>query len=322
MPRFSAFTPFGILAFSSAPSELEVQYGILGAQLDQAFDTTPGEPASEDNEAQKYATARHLARVRLALRRAGYQRDTSKARDLLPLREADFLVTPGPFDSLLQRQQRLTALRALPLGATASNLRSALAAALGAAFVGLRLVAPSERAVNLPASNFQPLGVEAKFLRLAQPVATPGVLQWVSYANLDPTDPTPVLLSAGDAVTVQGENGALAEVLVVAAVRSTTLDAVAVNQIQVTPTNTHDIGATLTTMPFPRWVSTQSVLYVEVTPAAAVDPIVRGTVDSLLARLARGVTQWATVAVAGGTIGPYVVGTSPLGTATVASVAA
>ena len=318
MPKFSAFTPFGILAFSAAPSELEKQYTALGTQLDRAFDTTPGQPNSEDNEAQKYATARHLARVSLTLKRAGFQRNVSKAYDLLPLREADFLVTPGPYDYPLQRQQRLTAMKALPLGATSSNISGALSALLGAGFVGLRIVRAGEAVASLPTSNFQPLGLEAKFCALTQPVGRTG-LQWVSYANLDPTITAATVLTAGGQVTVGGESNVQAEVVTVAAVQTTSSGT---RLFQATFANAHDNGASVTNMPFPRWTSTQNSLYVEVSPPVAANTRTRAQIDAIMAKLVRGVTQWVIVASSGGTIGPFTIGTTPLGTASLGTIAA
>ena len=312
MPKFSAFTPFGILKFSSAPSELEGQYRALGQQLDQAFD-----PADPNNEAEKYATARHLARVNLTLQRAGNQRDVTKALDLLPLRERDFLVTPSPFDNLLVRQNRLAALKMQQLGATASNIRNTLSTAIGSAFVGLKINTPASTARDLPTSCFQPLGLESVWLQLTLPVAVPG-LQWATYQNLDPTITTPEALQLGDTVTVQGENNWLAEVVTVAAIQTT---AAGLFQFQATFANAHDVGAIVTTMPYPRWATTQCFLYVELTPAGAINPLVRLQVDAIMARVARGVVQWATVGASGGLIGPFVIGTSPLGTAALGSIA-
>jgi|HubBroStandDraft_5_1064220.scaffolds.fasta_scaffold21019_3 hypothetical protein len=312
MPKFSAFTPFGILAFSGAPSELQLQYQALSQQLDQAFD-----PSIPSNEAEKYATARHLARINLTLQRAGNQRDVTKAVDLLSLRERDFMAIPGPYDSTLTRQNRLKAAKLMALGANASNIRNTLATALGSAFVGLRLVKASERATDLPTSNFQPLNLESKFLQLTLPLAVTGV-QWATYENLDTTIATPALLNVNDQVTVQGENNVVAEVVQVTAVQTTTTGA---NQFQANFTNGHDIASTVTTMPFPRWSSTQSFMYVELTPAAAVNPVIRAQVDAIMAKLVRGWTQWAQVAASGGFIGPFAIGTTPLGTATFGTIA-
>ena len=313
MPRFSAFTPFGVLRFSSAASEVENQYTALGLQLDGAFD-----PADPNNEAEKYATSRHLARINLTLQRAGNQRNVNKCLELLPLREADFIASHGPNDCPLQRQQRLAAAKLLPAGGTAANIRTALASMLGPAFLGLRIVAQSEALNDLPASTFQSLTIESKWVRLVLPVAVTG-LQWASYANIDTTNPTPVILGTGDRVTVQGEHNAQAEPVTVASTQVTTAG---VQQFQATFANAHDAGATVTTMPFPRWTSTRCMLFVEVTPAASVSALLRAQIDALMAKMTRGFVQWATVAVGtqtAGIVGFFIVGTSPLGTTTLGS---
>jgi hypothetical protein len=314
MPLFSCFTPFGVLAFSSKPSEAQKQYQVIGTQLDQALDTTPGYPTSEDNEGEKYANARHLARQVLALQHAGYQRDVTKASDLLPLREADYQVTPGPYDTLVQRQNRLLALRALPLGATTSNITSALSALLGSGFIKLRTVAHTELTSNLPTSNFQPPGIIPKFLQLAYPIAVTGS-QWATYQNLDTTIAAPVTLALGDKVTVGGENNSQAEVVSVTGLRSVAAGL----QFQATFTQSHDAGSTVTTMPFPRWTSSQSFLYVEVTAAVASNPVQRQQIDAIMQKLTRGTVEWATVSVASGLVTQFQIATTPLGTGTVGS---
>lgn len=308
----SGFTRFGFLRFAGGKSAPQKFYEALGAQLDKAFDTTYGLPQSEDNEAEKFALAMHLARVDVTLRKAGNQRDVTKATDLLPLREADFLATPGPFDTIYTRQQALLALRALPLGATQSNIASALTAALGSDFVKLRVMSiTNDTVTDLPTSNFQLTTIVPKFLQLTLPLGVTG-LQWATYGNLDPTITAPVYLNVGETVTVQGENNAQSEVVTVAAVQTT---AAGLLQFQATFANGHDQGATVTTMNFPRWTSTQAILLVEVSAAAASDPIRRGKVDPIMAKLCRGFTQWATVTQSSpGVLGPIQLGLTPLGT--------
>ena len=309
MPKFSCFAPFGILAFSGAPSEMEGQYRALSGQLDAAFD-----PADPNNEAEKYATARHLARVNLTLKRAGYQRDVAKALDLLPLREADYNVTPGPYDYPLQRNQRLSALKLLPLGGTTSNITAALSALLGPGFLRLRTVAATELVASLPTSAFQPLGKVAKFLQLVYPIAVVGS-QWATYQNLDTTIAAPVTLALGDVVTVQGENNSQAETVTVTGLRSVAAGL----QFQATFTQEHDVGSTVTTMPFPRWTSSQSFLYVEVTAAVAGNPVQRQAIDAIMSKLVRGTVEWGTVSAASGLLTQFQIASTPLGTGVVGS---
>ena len=155
--RFGPFARFGFLRFVGGDEQPAPQrhYNALVAQLGKAFDLTPGLPASEDNEAEVFANAYNLARAEITLKKAGYQRDVSKVTDLIVDQEASFLVTPLPTDTLWQRQQRLLALKALNLGASAQNIRGVLQKALGSAFVGLRILTlGSEAFADLPTSNF------------------------------------------------------------------------------------------------------------------------------------------------------------------------
>ncbi len=318
MPLFSCFTPFGMLAFSSAPSVAEKLYDALGAQYDVAFDTTPGEPNSEDNEAEKYALAMHLARVELTLERAGNQRNVALATDLLPLREIDFHAVPGANDTIATRQARLSAIRALALGATQSNIAGVLQATLGSAFVKLRVVLATEAQTDLPTSNFVTPGLPPTVVKLLTPVAIVDSPVWVSYVSVDPS--VPAALIAGTNVTVQGESNVVAEVVTIAATQLAS-DGVT-TQFQATFSSSHDVGATVTTGPLCRWTSSKAFLFVELTPTAAASPVIRGQVDALMAKLTRGVTQWATVAASGGAIGPFVIGTSGLGMATLGATSA
>lgn len=314
--KTSAFTRFGFLRFTGGDEQPAPQrhYNALVAQLGKAFDLTPGLPSSEDNEAEVFANAYNLARAEITLKKAGYQRDVSKVTDLLVDQEASFLATPLPTDTIWRRQQRLLALKALNLGAGASNIRGVLRAALGSAFIDLRILSlsASEAAVDMPTSNFQPLNLVGKWLKLVAPLGLTGS-QWASYGMLDPTIPFDDPLALGDVVTVQGENNVVGEVVTVTGLRTT---ATGVRQFQATFVHGHDLDSVVTTAPFPRWVSSAGLLLVELTPAAAIDMNVRAQVDSLMQRVCRGTCQWASVAVSGGVIGPFTVGISPLGTAT------
>ena len=318
--KYSAFTRYGFFRYSSETPEPLKFYNALGAQMDQAFDTTPGQPNSEDNEAEKFALAYHLARISVTIKKTGNQRDVSKATDLLPLREEDFFATPGPFDTLWQRQQRLLALRALPLGATQSNIASALQATLGADFLKLRTMGPTEQTWSQGPSNFTQPGRPAKLLQLVTPVVVTGSQVTVTVANLDPTIPTPIWLNQGDIIMVQGENSSLSEKIQISNPAAGTVSG------QQTFTagfaNPHDVGATVFSGNYPDWQNQQSFLFVEVSAAAAADPVRRGKVDAIMAKLARGTCQWATVAPSGGNLGPFTLNVSGLGTATVGAVAA
>jgi hypothetical protein len=273
-----------------------------------------------------FANAYNLARAEVTLQKAGYQQNVALVSDLIGLQEESFLVTPLPTDTLYIRQQRLVALSALNQGATANNIASVLSATIGTAFIGLRIARPGEVVTNLPTSNFQPLTLEGKWLQLTAPIGIVGA-GWASYGNLDPTIPLAALnpLNVGDVVTIQTECSAVAEVVTVTEVQTT---AAGVPQFFATFANSHDQGATVLTSSIPRWTSTQAILLVEVTAAASVNSNIRAQVDSIMQRLTRGTCQWATVNATTSTVagvnylGPFQVGVTPVGTATVGQVAA
>jgi hypothetical protein len=328
--KFSAFSRFGFFRFVGGNVQPAPQrhYDALVAQLGKAFDLTPGLPTSEDNEAEVFANAYNLARAEITLKKAGYQRDVSKVTDLLTLQEASFQATPLPTDTLWQRQQRLLALKALNLGANSSNIRNLLKTALGTAFVGMKIctLSSGQAFADLPTSNFQPLNLVGKWLKLVAPVGLTGS-QWASYGMLDPTVPFDDPLALGDVITVQGENNVIAEAVTVTGLRTVAGTdasgaATVVQQFQAVFGFGHDNNATITTSTFPRWTSSAAILLVELTPAAAIDPNTRAMVDAIMQKVCRGTCQWATVAASGGLLGSFTVGISPLGTATVGAVTA
>ena len=123
MPLFSAFTGFGNLAFSSAPSLHSQFYDLLptlwGTQHDQTV-------VGSYEEAKRYAVARKLALMSTELLHAGNQANPLTAWDLLPLLENDYLVSPGPSDSIADRQNAVASAMLLPGGAKVSNLVNSL----------------------------------------------------------------------------------------------------------------------------------------------------------------------------------------------------
>ena len=85
-------------------------------------------------------------------------------------------------------------------------------------------------------------------------------------------------------------------------------------------TKSHDVGATVTTMSWPYQWSTQHQVMIVVNSIAAVDSETRRQVNEFMAKTTRGVGQWAIVqpatsSVIGGTLGPFAVGSTPLGVA-------
>ena len=81
----------------------------------------------------------------------------------------------------------------------------------------------------------------------------------------------------------------------------------------------HDAGATVTTMSWPFQWSTQRFNFVVVNSLAAVNANLRRQVNVFMAKAMRGVSEWsivepATVTALGGTLGPFALSSSPIGT--------
>jgi hypothetical protein len=293
MPLFSAFAPLGMLAFSSKPTHAESLYRAMAAALKGGISQEPGTP----DEAETYADAMCLAAAQYTLERAGNSADPLLASpELLPLLEKDYGVRKGPYDSLTLRRQRLAALQRLPDGAAYLAIWNALSALLGADFLAYRVLTPSETTVYpaTPTSstelNCVRADVPAVYARLIDPVTLTGSPTWVTYGPIDP-NAFPVRLLKGDVVMVSPENTAQAERVTIAEVREVD----GVRQFLATFTKAHDLNAAVTTVDWPYWWSTQRYAFVIVTATAALDPEKRRQIDEVMAKMARGVSQWAIV---------------------------
>ncbi len=318
MPKFSAFTPFGMLAFSSKPSHAENIYRSLVDNLVGAFDMSKG----THTEASAYARAMSLARAQYTLERAGNQSDPLKATEILPNLERDFDVRPPLSAGLFDRRTFLAAQYRLPRGGVYTNVRATLQALLGTDFLAYRLLTDAE-AVDYPADplsstevNAQRVDVPGRFLQLTQPIISTGLV-WADYENLDTTSGDN-LLNVGDVVMVQPENSGLAERVTVTQVQG----ASATRQFRAVFTKPHDVGAIVTTTNWPYWWSTKRFALIVLKAASALDADKRRKVDELMAKLARGVSQWAIVqpsSPGATTVGPFTL-PAPLGTVTLGPV--
>lgn len=312
MPRFSAFTPFGQFAFSGKLSMAETIYRAMKASQSEAFDLSIG----THQEAKIYADARGMARAGMALVRAGNQAQFSKATDLLPLLEADFDITPGARDDLNTRRVRGAAAERLSRGAALENIVASLRTILGTSFLAVRTLTPAESTVYPVAPygdsrvNAQLPSSQGRYVTLTDGVTNTGPLG-VGYTNLDPTQGE-VKLLAGDVVMVQPENSGLSEKVTVTAA----FGSGASRQFVATFARCHDIGAIVTTAPWPYQWSTKRYYLIVVAAAAAIDTNLRRLVDEFMARVVPATSQWAIVQPTSPgalTIGPFTLGSSPLG---------
>lgn len=187
VPKFSAFTPLGQFAMSSKPSKIEQWYRLLPVFWGKGIDFTQ---VGSYDESRLYAAARMLALAEIELEHAYNQCDPNKIYDLLPLAEIDYLLTPGPRDTVNMRQAALAAAELLPFGAGASNVVNTLKTMLGASVFLAYLPNPAGTPTVYPSSPGTGGGLwpdvrrPAKFLQLVDPVVTPGEC-WVAYEALD-----------------------------------------------------------------------------------------------------------------------------------------
>lgn len=306
MPITSAFTSFGMLRFSSKPSRHRAIYDALkvaiggdagphgGGQASSVYDLSIG----THQEAKLYATAHGLAMADGQQERAGNQALPLKCVELLPSIERDYLLVPGPYDTIAQQQANLQARKLLPGGAILSNIVAGLRLILGTDFLAVRTITLAEGGGAVPSTpvsdarvNARLPDVPAKWVQLTEPVTTLAAPFAVGYGNLDPTITSPVLLAVGDVVMVQAGNTALMEKVTVSAVSA----AGAPQRFTATFAKSHDVGAVVTTMDWPWQVNPSRIYLVIVTAAAAKDAERRRKVDEFMARVVRGPSQWATV---------------------------
>lgn len=287
MPHYSAFTRFGHLRFSSQPARGELIYKAIYNALGENYSKTIGSRA----EARVYATAMSIARAFYSKTKAANQWDPRRILELLPVREAEYGVIPGLNDSVFDREAALVAKQLLPRGAMYTAVTAALTNAIGSDFLYYRVTKRSEivtepfPAGSSPGNWIKP-GKDIKVVRLLEAVATIGLPVSVHYETLDPDEPP--RLEPGDKVVMSANNIGIAELVTLAV-------GTAPFFLRATFTKAHDPGDICTTAPFPYWLSSQQVVLVIVTPAAAVDPEKRRKVDQVMKQIMRTWVQWVIV---------------------------
>lgn len=311
--KTSGWAPFGLLKFKRGQPLAQRLYNSMMKLLGdpaKSFNQDPGSFADDLG----YATARMLGFAVTKLERAGDQAFADGLYDMLPDAEDELGLHPSPTATITQRKQGVAAARRLPAGASRTALEAALAALLGANYVGVHITTPSER-VMWPAAlgdapqNLQPPTVTRKLIRIVAPVAIGlGGPVTVPYLPVDPVAPEGQLhsLTVGDVFTLEPEISGRAE-----PVRITGLGALPGN---VAPTftaviqNAHENMAWATTIPFPLWTGTQREFVVIVKNGTAVNAEQQRQVHELLERVCTGVTTWDLVQendVGSGVAGPF-----------------
>lgn len=289
--KFSAFAKFGHLRFSGKPTHGETFY----KQIKNAFGGQYATTIGTRSEAWMFATAMALARVRYAKERAANQSSPQRVIEMLPVREMEYGLIPGRYDTIIDRQRALAAKMLLPEGARYTAVTAALQAAIGSDFLYYRTTKAGE-IVAFPADPGEMSGGRRKWPgNWTRTVYAPKVVRLTSPASIIASDSTVhyepveggVEIKAGDVVVVGANNIGQAELMTVVSASSNTFT----GRFK----NAHDVGDICTTSYFPYWISTQRHVLVVVTPSAAVDPEKRRKVNVVMAEVMRGVTTWDTV---------------------------
>jgi hypothetical protein len=304
MPKFSAFTPFGMLAFSGQPSRAE--------QIHRSIKASHGaDVVTEDPEgalpARWYAWAMAIARASYTLERAGNQADPRRVTEMLPVMEAAFGVTPGYNDTIEQRRAVLASRHLLATGNIQQSVLVALQTALGSDFVAWRPTPQSEATSYPPPSaaygSFKQ-DARIKVVTTLSSVAFNNTPVWVRYRHRS-GDSSP--LQAGEVIVIDpGRVGQSERV---------TITEAAETRFLATFVRAHEAGALMTTASHPFWFNTLRHSLVVVKNGRALNPEVRRKVHETLNLFLQGSASWDIVEEnsAPGSAGPFRINQSGIG---------
>lgn len=318
MPRFSRFAPLGLLRFSRRKPDAAAIYEASAANLGGQFSLEEGGYV----EATLHAQALGMARVRRRLRAAAEQRLPSRVSCLLPVREDELGIVPGPFDTMAERRAVLASRFLAARGGTKLNIQAALTELLGADFLAYVPTPTADAEVYPPtlpstAVHFARPGVARRALRIIGPIV--GGTGTYSYETIQQPQ---------DALTPEAIDPVVGDVFVLSAGQvgieeAVTIDGVDTTARTVTFTSVrpHGIGSVAFTHPYPAWRSTKRHSLVVLSASAAADPEKRRKVNELMQRMARTVSTWDICAGSGSsTTGPFTVGGGLLGITTIGAV--
>lgn len=306
---FSAFSPWGMLEFSSSPPRAQSIYESLVAMHGGNIDDTFSGPLC----AEWYAHAMAAGAARDTLERAENQADPLTVHELLPVQEGMYGLSVGPVDSANTRRAALAARYMVALEPSQQNVSQALRLLLGVDFVAWvpnPVASPSPTLI--PAAMCKAVGSRVKTVTLLSGITNNTTPQTVRYSA-----------TSGDAVDLQGQ-----EVIIVDPGLSGIQEAVTVLS---TPRGglltaqfsfAHAAGALAITQSFPNWSSFKKNSVVVVKNGRANDPVLRAKVNDLLSRMLSGTSTWDIVNENStpGTAGPIRVGQPSIGTVPIGTV--
>lgn len=289
--RFSAFTPLGLYRLSGRPAMAKQIYASMINGLGDQYNVEQG----QHMEAFCFAAARGIARARRRLQLAIEQKEPTRVSDMLPIREAEYGLTPGQSATMGDRRRALAAAMEYLNVPTALDVEDRLTDAIGSDFVAQILTTATAATATPTNCGDQPMNLVSpntpmKMIRILDPISILGV-NTVSYEVVEqPNDPTEgdLDLVTGDKIVVEPEIEGISETVVVEVLSSSSLKA--------TFTKPHSAGCIGTTWAWPCWRSNKRHTTIVTTIEAATDPEQRRQVDNTMTRIARACSTWGIVA--------------------------
>ncbi len=282
MPLFSAFCPYGTLAFTSRKAHGEVLY------RDQVANRGEGENFSTERgsviDGITYANCMAYARARYTVERAGQQFRPTKAVEMLPKLEWEYGIVPSPGSSIKQRQLAVAAAAKLARGARKDNVEAVLTDLLGDDFI---VYIPASKTgftetTNTPASvgNWEKPGSSKAVYRLVGAPFVSGVAENVTIERIAGE----ASITAGQKLVLDVGDWNRTETVEALLSSSTTLRAVF--------TKPHSPGCMAVTGRVPNLGSTKRTNLVILSAAAMNDPERKRKANNALRKLLRGVSIW------------------------------
>jgi hypothetical protein len=314
----SAFSPFGMLEFSSKPPRAQSIYESLVSMHGGNFDDNFSGPLN----AEWYAHAMAIGAARDTLERAENQADPDTVHEMLPVQESMYGLAPGPYDSADTRRATLKSRYLLMQRPTIPVVTQVLRLLCGDDFLAwVPNTSADPSPATIPTLECQDVTVRRKVLTLLDPAVAVGVPELVRYEHQF-DDTTPLL--AGETVVLDpGKRGIEELVTVQASYWDDTPDTREKPLIRIVVTRPHEAGAFGVSGSFPNWSSYRSNQLIVVKHGRATDPILRAKIDMQLTRMFGGTCTWDIVeeSETPGVAGPFKVGESgigivPLGTIT------
>jgi hypothetical protein len=291
--KTSIWSPLGLFKLNGKEPIAKQIYRQIVGSINGQFSTEPG--TFFDDAAYSIAISGAFA-SELVERTFG-QMLPSKVYELLPSREKEYGIIPGPSDSITERRAVLAARMLVPMGCDRANVENALKALLGDDFVGWRVTLPGER-LNYPTNlgdqpqNLALPSVPRVLVNLTYPISINlGTSQAASFTQVLPelNGARISALTVGDKLVVEPEILGRTETVTIEALGSN-----AQEEFTLTATfnNPHEPGCIATTMPFPLWIGNQRESLFVLKPSAATNTEKRRKVHELLERMLRATSTW------------------------------